>query len=684
MISNVYPNDDPDTAAKKIAEDLKKEGLGVISKRKNKDNDNGSKPKTYIAYKYSRDIPLAEEITLGTENKFLQIIDGKPVLSSELDLRYRNIIVKPHERSENTPIIPYSFKDVEEIIFFIEQSKKETLHSLYFKSKSIWKNFVVAKNNDTINLLAIDQVYSYFHDLFSTTHYDMVTGSPGSGKGAILVTMKLLGYRVVLGSDMSGANLLDIFGSVESGQVVLAEDEFDDIDRDEIKKKLIKVGYDDEGMIPRNLDGNTSNRHNEWYYVFGFKILAAENPLESRDLAGLNDRMFGIESIKSNPKFLIKTVRREMRKPLDKQNPKYREIISKINYLRKQLLIYRILRHEDIIEEVQLNIDGRALELTSPQIFLFNSQALASYEGGEGKDKPALKEVLKMLSRFLQKKGELTKKTLEGVVHQALEKELFPHTTPRTIIDVNGKSIMTYTIPHKEIIDKVEHLTGGMPSTNPNEQAFYSTEYGKITHKRVLKICRERFSGENDSIGRGEEKERALTFDKEIVEKVGKTFEIISEIKIVEPTENVREEEGNAIEDWGIPSLFPSQDRPQLEKKIYAQNKDGGTEGQKFNNSQVLREENDRDLCIRYLAECENKVKQGVGFSNISSSENKAISVPSSPFRCYHVGCNFHTDDVRDYEKHGALKHVENPLLYPSRAEIVQYGLESQGKEWEV
>lgn len=546
MISKVYPNDDPDTAAMKISEELKKGGLNVISKNKNKVNDNESKPKTYTAYKYSRDIPLAEEITLGTENKFLQIIDGKPVISSELNLRDRNVIIKPHERGENTPIVPYVFRDIEEISFSIKQAKKESIHSLYFKSKSIWKQFVVAKNSDTINLLAVDQVYSYFQDLFSTTHYVMVTGSPGSGKGAILVTMKLLGYRVVLGSDMSGANLLDIFGSVESGQAVLVEDEFDDIDKDEIKKKLIKVGYDDEGMVPRNLDGNTSNRHNEWYFVFGFKLLAAENPLESRDLAGLNDRMFGIESIKSSPKFLIKTVRREMRKTADKQNPKYKDIISKINYLRKLLLIYRILHHEDIIEEVNLNIDGRAFELTSPQILLFNSKVLASDGKGEGKEKPAaLKEVLKTLSKFLQKKGELTRKTLEGVVHGALEKELFPGMTPRTIIDLNGKTIVAYTIPHRAIIVKVIHLTDGTPSTIPNEQAFYSTEYGKITHKRILKICRERFSGENDSIGRGEEKERALTFDKEIVEKIGKTFEIISEIKIVERTHNVKEMDEN-------------------------------------------------------------------------------------------------------------------------------------------
>jgi hypothetical protein len=195
--------------------------------------------------------------------------------------------------------------------------------------------------------------------------------------------------------------------------------------------------------------------------------------------------MFGREYQKQ-PKFLIKTVRKQMRKPIDKQLPKYRDTISKINYLRKLLLVYRILHHEDIIEEVNLNIDGRAFELTSPQIFLFNSETLASRE-----EKPALKEVLKMLSKFLQKKGELTKNTLEGVVHEALEKELYPTLTPTNIIDVSGKSIMTYTIPHREIIDKVIQLTDGIPSTNQKDQAFYSTGYSRITHKRILKIYRE-------------------------------------------------------------------------------------------------------------------------------------------------------------------------------------------------
>jgi replicative DNA helicase Mcm len=54
-----------------------------------------------------------------------------------------------------------------------------------------------------------------------------------------------------------------------------------------------------------------------------------------------------------------------------------------------------------------------------------------------------------------------------------------------------------------------------------------------------------------------------------------------------------------------------------------------------------------------------------------------------SLFKCYHPGCDFLTDDVGEYEKHGALNHYPNTLLYPSNAECEKYGLKRQGKPWE-
>ena len=666
----VYPNDDPDTAAKKYHKD-------------NKNHSHEPKPKTNSAYKYSRDIPLAEEIELGNHNVFLQIIAGEPKVSPEIDLsKERNIIIRPHERSEATPMIPFGFRDISEIKYFIEQANKESIHSLFSKSKSLWKHFVVAKDNDTITLLAVDQVYTYFQDLFATTHYDMVTGSPGSGKSAILGTMKALGYRVVLASDMSGANLLDMSGSVEPCQITIAEDEFDDIDRDEVKRKLYKVGYDINGVVPRTLDGNTSGRGNRYYFAYCYKILAAEYPLESKNLAGLNDRTFNIESIKSPPKFRIKTVLDHMQKPAHKRNPRYRDVISKIIYLRKLLLVYRLLHHDDIIEEVPLNIDGRAWELTSPQIFLFNSNILAASET----DKPVLQEVLKTLSRFLQKKGEITKKTLEGIVHEALEKVLFPAMTAKTVIDVSGKNIATYTISNEDICDKVRKMVDGVPSINPNEYAFYSTDYGKITHKRILKICRDRFSAELDSIGTGNEKIRALTFVKDIVEKIGKTFEIISDIKIIQ---RCKDGEETNTEDWDI----PSQDCPAENSGNPAQEEGIGTMGRKYAHFEPNEGDTDRDVLIKYFSERESDGKEPDSNNDTLHMENGPNSVPTSQdngrlFSCYHPACDFHTDNKLDYEnmiaRHWEQKHTGVPLLYPTKTEIEKYGLNPQGKSWEI
>ena len=457
----------------------------------------------------------------------------------------------------------------------------------------------------------------------------MITGSPGSGKGAILSTMKALGYRVVLASDMSGPNLLDILGSLEPCQVTIAEDELDDIDDDVIKKKLYKVGYDINGQVPRNLDGNTSARSNRWYYVYCFKIFAAENPLESKSLAGLNDRMFRLESIKSNPKFSIKTVLDQMQKPESKQKPKYKNIISKIVYLRNLLLIYRLLHHEDIIEEVPLNIDGRAWELTNPQIFLFASDKLASSK--EKEDKPALNDVLKTLSRFLQKKGEITKKTIDGIVHEALEMQLFPKMDAEIVIDVSGKSIMTYTISNESICEEVKSKMDGVPSTNPNEYAFYSTDYGKVTHKRILKICRDRFSAEPASIGTGKDKVRGLTFDKETVEKIGKTFEVISNISIIQESSDGEGEDD--LDKWDIPIPTPSQDRPTENSENHTQYEEGGTMGRKNGKSEDDKEHNDDERFIGSISEREMGPKQTNTDYNTLSLGNRSISVPTSQSR---------------------------------------------------
>jgi hypothetical protein len=82
-----------------------------------------------------------------------------------------------------------------------------------------------------------------------------------------------------------------------------------------------------------------------------------------------------------------------------------------------------------------------------------------------------------------------------------------------------------------------------------------------------------------------------------------------------------------------------------------------------------------------YLDEREKKVKYGV---NDNNSENGPISVLSSPFSCYHIGCDFSTEDESWYKRHWHQKHSGVPILYPTKFEIEKYGLKPQGKKWEV
>lgn len=502
-------------------------GRGNGKSRNRAQNQEEIKVEEHTVFKYSKDILLAEEISLGDlgRNVFLQIIESKPKISNSIDLsQTKHVIVKPHNQGTASPALPYLFKDMTEIEYFIEQAQKETLDSLFAKHKSVWKQIVVASDDGLIILLASDSVYSYFQDKFATTHYDMFVGGPGSGKGAILNGFRYLGYRVVLASDMSGANILDLLSSVESNQITLAEDEFGDIYKDPDKLKIVKVGYDDSAVIPRTLDGNTSSRSSRYFFAYCFKVFAAEESPDTERLDGFKDRTFKTNTIKGKPSVYVK----ELSRPNGSQ--KYQKLLARIQYLRKLTLVYRLVHHSETIEMVNTNIEGRALELTGPQIRLFNSDKLAS------QDKSALKEILPVLSSYLRAKGEISSMTLEAKVYMSLL-NLFSNCekTAAAITDYkNGAPIQktSLTIPYDDIYHTVRQTINA--EIIQGEQAFYSVDHGRITHRKILNICRDTFKAKDGWTGSGNDKKRALLFDQNTILRVGKSFEIIDHIEILE------------------------------------------------------------------------------------------------------------------------------------------------------
>lgn len=120
-----------------------------------------------------------------------------------------------------------------------------------------------------------------------------------------------------------------------------------------------------------------------------------------------------------------------------------------VDYTRKLSLIFRILHHGDTIDEAETNIDGRALELTGPQIYLFSSSKLTSYTKDQS-DTILKKEIFPALEKFLIEHGELTKKPLDGIVYDALRK-LFLETQSEKLMDMRPLKRESYIKSHMTI-----------------------------------------------------------------------------------------------------------------------------------------------------------------------------------------------------------------------------------------
>ena len=149
-------------------------GNGRSRNTKGKNNKN---KREFMVYKYSnrKKADLHEAVILSGKPAFLKCENEliKAVERIEEDIR---VINPPH--AENYPYEPYEFKDMHEVLSYVEWARKETIDSLYLQAKQIAFDYNDHKEEKLI-LLAIEIVWSYFQDKFPTTHYDIVLGGNG-------------------------------------------------------------------------------------------------------------------------------------------------------------------------------------------------------------------------------------------------------------------------------------------------------------------------------------------------------------------------------------------------------------------------------------------------------------------------------------------------------------------------
>ena len=210
MKENYYPNDDPDTAAKKIHEDfhftVPEKGKGN-GNGKNKDKD---KIKSHYVQKYSEAGFIAEAV----------IIDGLPYFAVARANTNNNITLeeslprddksdyKPFEQSAYLSE-PYNFKSRQHFKACVEKARTETSDSLYTKVKPIWRKYIDA-DDFHISICTADTIFTYYQDKIGLTHYLFFVGSPGCGKSNNLLVLKYLAYRNFTSTDMTACQHLPV------------------------------------------------------------------------------------------------------------------------------------------------------------------------------------------------------------------------------------------------------------------------------------------------------------------------------------------------------------------------------------------------------------------------------------------------------------------------------------------
>lgn len=429
--------------------------------------------KSYKAMKYSGSGPLYESVKLAGLPQFVSFINDKLIFANSIEEPSR--VLKPYE--ENAPE-PYSFKDESELQSFIDMAKKETLDSLYRKVKRTVQAF-----NETdpgyITIIAADVLFSYFQDKIGTCHYLFLHGHTGSGKGSILETFSQLGYRTVLVSNATAANIYRLVGPVERGQVTILIDEANNLQNDLFIMECLKTGYKSNGMVPRIMDASSSNAEQVFYFTYGFKMIAAEHlPSESK-AEGLLNRCFNLKTYPAEPKYKIDKVVNPGGDPL------LQKLKGELEKLRKLLFAFRLIHYDEPINDLKLTIDGRDEELCSPLVRLFQKSEV-------------LEEIMKTLYEFVREKRE--------VRSEGLDKNLIT----MTVEILKEKKDNPDQLPFSAIWAALKDRLRGQ-DIDAEPQSMMTAAFGKISYRMVSQRLK-KFGAKH---GKDPDGNRILVFDRD-------------------------------------------------------------------------------------------------------------------------------------------------------------------------
>jgi hypothetical protein len=446
----------------------------------------------YSTFKYSKNRKeLHEAVIISGLPYFIKYNghDGKLVAVERVEEPGR--ILRP-PNAEEYPYIPYEFATVDELEDYLKRAKDKTttIYSLYQSWKSIVKKY---NDQDEVKLVLItmDIIWSYFQDLFPTTHYLAAIGDNGSGKSSIGETFEYGAYRCVNLTNPSAPNIFRVLGVIEPSQCTLILDEADRIDESSEMQSILKTGYRYGKRVPKV---NTNSWKQEYFFTYCLKVFLAESSPNQWKSKGVLDRTLTFTAYTGDPPRLIEET-------IDPQgDPQRQRLLDELNDLRKLMLIYRMVHFEDPITDIDIGVKGRNMQLAKPYIQLFYNS-------------PAQKEIEETLQYFLDAKNEKKSNSIEAML-LPLIRRLFSEETRK------GEPIL----PIGRIWERIKYDVGEENSSSNPDECY--TDYGPLYRNTITKIICDKFGAEALKY----EGKRALKFNLEKLEKLEKSYDTQTKI----------------------------------------------------------------------------------------------------------------------------------------------------------
>ena len=427
-------------------------------------------------------IPLHESAVIGTTPKFVTINkNGEVEFKNEVETETEIFI--PNDTIYTQNPLPYVFESEQEFRQYIDYASKLDLDALFSLVETEFRKYVDVEGYYYTQLTG-DTIWSQFQDRFPYTHYIIIVGDNDAGKNSALLVYKYLGYRVFYVTSASAANYYTVLGHTEEGQVTIAEDEAEDLAYDKDKRNVFKTGYCSGASIPK-VETDGGRKQDNWL-VYCQKWVAMEEIPDTRKMKGILDRSLVLKFVTGNPQYNIKEVIKSG------NDPEYEPLYDKLMHIRKILFCYRLVHHDDKFLNVKLNVKNRTGELTKPLIRLFNNAPLSR------------QRILDDLSKFINERNKNKKESFEAKIYKAITElieeraeEISNGTITKEQLGVLGTHIFS-----NEGIRYACKLEMDGRDIEGKDTAFYSTEFGTVSQKKITSILKSKFKVDSPKLYR--------------------------------------------------------------------------------------------------------------------------------------------------------------------------------------